>query len=176
MVEREEQSVSSTTGSGKAVMLKDGLEDVDSLFIDNLRKDVVGASHLRTAQSVSFSEMCTYTVELPTSEHWRPEVKVAKRAEIKNLQDTETFVEVKDECQTRVGSRWVITEKEQHNGQKTKVKARLVAQGFQETLKPQSDSPTAAKVSFKLLMALAANFHFKLASVDIRAAFLQSKI
>ena len=43
-------------------------------------------------------------------------------------------------------------------------------------MKPQSDSPTAAKESFKLLMALSANFHFKLASVDIRAAFLQSKV
>ena len=52
----------------------------------------------------------------------------------------------------------------------------MVSQGFQEALKPQSDSPTAAKESFKLLMALSANFHFKLASVDIRAAFLQSKV
>ena len=62
--------------------------------------------------------------------------------------------------------------KEQHDGQKTKVKAQLVARGFQEELKPQSDSPTAAKESFKLLMALSANFHFKLASVDIWGAFL----
>ena len=53
-------------------------------------------------------------MELPTSEHWRPEVKVAKKAKIKNLQDYETFVEVKDEGQTKVGSHWVITEKEQH--------------------------------------------------------------
>ena len=51
-----------------------------------------------------------------------------------------------------------------------------MTQGFQEPLKPQSDSPTAAKESFKLLMALSANFHFKLALVDIRAAFLQSKV
>ena len=43
-------------------------------------------------------------------------------------------------------------------------------------MKPQSDSPTASKESFKLLMAIAANFGLKLASVDIRAAFLQSKI
>ena len=83
---------------------------------------------------------------------------------------------MKDGGQTRVGSRWVIIEKEQHDGQKTKVKAILVTQGFQETLKPQSDSPRALKESFKLLMALAANFHFKLASIDIRAAFLQSKV
>ena len=43
-------------------------------------------------------------------------------------------------------------------------------------MKPQSDSQTAAKESFKLLMALSANFHFKIAFVDIRAAFLQSKV
>ena len=55
--------------SGKEVMLEDGLEDIESLFTDDLRNDVVGASHLKTAQSVSFSEMCTYTVELLTSEH-----------------------------------------------------------------------------------------------------------
>ena len=36
-------------------------------------------------------------------------------------------MEVKDEGQTKVGSHWVITEKEQHDDQKTKVKAQLVA-------------------------------------------------
>ena len=46
---------------------------------------------------------------------------------------------------------------------------------FQETLKPQSDSPTVSKELFKILMAVAANSNFKLASVDIRNAFLQSR-
>ena len=55
-------------------------------------------------------------------------------------------------------------------------KARLVARGFQESLKPQSDSPTASKDSFKMLMAVAANSRFKLVLVDIRAAFLHSKV
>ena len=54
-------------------------------------------------------------------------------------------------------------------------KARLVARGFQEDLKPQSDSPTASRDSFKLMVALAANDGFRLSSVDIRAAFLQAK-
>ena len=89
--------------------------------------------------------------------------------------DYSTFEEVKDEGQETIGSRWVVTQKEMHDGQKTEYKARLVARGFQERLKPQSDSPTAAKESFKLLMAVAANNGFKLASLDIRAAFLQSK-
>ena len=74
-----------------------------------------------------FHKTCIYIVELPISKHWRPEVKVGKKAEVKNIQDYETFVEVKDEGQTKVGSRCVITEKEQHDGQKTKVKAQLVA-------------------------------------------------
>ena len=88
--------------------------------------DGTNAQTLTTSKYTSFEDACTYTVELAISEHWRPEVKVAKKAEIKNLKDYETFMEVKDEGQTKVGSRWVITEKEQHDGQKTKVKARLV--------------------------------------------------
>ena len=42
-------------------------------------------------------------------------------------------------------------------------------------MKPQTDSPTVSKESFKILMAIAANNGFRLASVDIRAAFLQSR-
>ena len=66
----------------------------------------------------------------------------------------------------------MVTEKEKHDGQKQACKARLVERGFQEFLKPQSDSPTAFKDSFKMLIAVAENLKFKLASVDIRAAFL----
>ena len=66
--------------------------------------------------------------------------------------------------------------KEKHDGLKQKTRARLVARGFQETMKPQSDSPTLSKESFKILMAVAANSNFKLASVDIRAAFLQLRM
>ena len=42
-------------------------------------------------------------------------------------------------------------------------------------MKSQSDSPTVSKESLKILMAVAANSNIKLASVDIRAAFLQSR-
>ena len=122
LLDRDEESAS------KEVMLEDGLEDVENLYTD-LKDDVIGASYLKMAQSVSFSELCSYTIELPVSEHWRPEVKAAKRVEIKNLQDYETFEEVIDEGQETLGSRWVITEKEKHDDQKQKCKARLVARG-----------------------------------------------
>ena len=58
---------------------------------------------------------------------------------------------------------------------KTEFKARLVARGFQEIEKPQSDSPTVAKESLKLLIALAANNDFELTSMDIRTTILQAK-
>ena len=50
-----------------------------------------------------------------------------------------------------------------------------MACGFQENMKPQSDSPTVSKESFNMLMAVAANENFNLALVNIRAAFLQSR-
>ena len=50
-----------------------------------------------------------------------------------------------------------------------------MARGFQEIEKPQSDSPTVAKESLKLLIVMAASNNFELASVDIRAAFLAAK-
>ena len=95
--------------------------------------------------------------------------------EVSNLLDYEVFEEVKDEGQETIGVRCIVTEKQKHYGQRQQTEARLVAQGFQETLKPQSNSPTVSKDSFKILIAIAANSDFKLASVDIRSAFLQSR-
>ena len=48
--------------------------------------------------------MCTYTIELPVSQHGMPEVKAAKMNEIRNLKDYDTFEEVQDEGQERIGS------------------------------------------------------------------------
>ena len=42
-------------------------------------------------------------------------------------------------------------------------------------MKPQSDGLTVLKESFKILVAVVANSNFKLASVNIRAALLQSR-
>ena len=59
-----------------------------------------------------------------------------------NLEVYDTFEEVKDCGQEIITCRWVIMVKEAHDGQKTKLKERLVARGFQEEASPQSDSPT----------------------------------
>ena len=67
----------------KKVMLEDGLKDVENLFDpEDLGGDTVGAKYLKMTNTVSFSDMCSNVIELPVSEHRRPEVKVAKRNEI----------------------------------------------------------------------------------------------
>ena len=88
----------------------------------------------------------------------------------------ETFELVEDICQETIGSYWVITKKEKHDGQKIEYKAWLVARGFQEIDKPQSDLPMVGKESLKLVIALVANKYFNLASMNIKAAFLQGNI
>ena len=140
------------------------------------KKDTTGTFWMVIENSECFQdEITTYVVELPSSKHNCPEVIEAKKSELKNLTDYNTFEEVEDCGQERISSRWVVTVKEAHDGRKTKCKARLVARGFQENIPPQSDSPTVLRESNKLFSAVAANQDFKLVSVDIRAAFLQSK-
>ena len=79
-----------------------------------------------------------YVVELPVKEHNRPDVLEAKRKEVENLEKYNVFEKVKNEGQETIGTRWVITAKESHDGQKTGTKPRLVARGFQEKNKVQS--------------------------------------
>ena len=55
------------------------------------------------------------------------------------------------------------------------VKARLVVRGFEEEDKIQSDSPTAAKSTLRLAMAIAASKGWSSETIDIKAAFLQGK-
>ena len=83
-------------------------------------------------KSVCFLENSIYVVELPVREHGKPEVIEAQNKEIKNLETYETFEEIDDVGQETIGSRWIVTEKEKHDGQKQNYKARLVAKSFQE--------------------------------------------
>ena len=70
----------------------------------------------------------------------------------------------------------MITKKEKQDGQKTEYIAQLVAIGFQEIKKPQSDSPMVAMESLKMFIALVVNKDFDYASIDMRGAFLQGNV
>ena len=153
----------SMTAADRAVAFKD------------LEKDTIAAHWVKVDKQECLDPFATYVVEVPRKEWHKPEIMMAQEKELENLILYDTFEEVVDTGQERIGSRWIITQKEKHDGQKQEIKARLVARGFQEEDKPQSDSPTVLKESMKLFWAIAANEGFKLQAIDIRAAFLQSE-
>ena len=68
--------------------------------------------------------------EIPKKLHGSPEVIEAKELEMSNFIKFGAYQEVEDEGQPRITSRWVVTEKEAHDGQKKRIKARLVVRGF----------------------------------------------
>ena len=92
-----------------------------------MRRDEISTFWMQVENSECFDEITIYTVEVPVREHKSPEVIDAKQKEIENLEKYGVFEEVEDEAQETVGSRWVITRKEKADGQKQKVKGRLVA-------------------------------------------------
>ena len=55
-----------------------------------------------------------------------------------------------------------------------KVKARLVARGFEEMSEVQSDSPTISKCGMRVCLMLGACSSWNIKSTDIKSAFLQS--
>ena len=111
------------------------IEDENEMRRD-LQNDIIGAKYLQVEKSVYFMNYEIFSLEVPVKEHGKPEIVEAKNNEIENLKTYETFEEVIDEGQETIGSRWIITEKQKHDGQKQDYKARLVAKGFQEIDQP----------------------------------------
>ena len=103
------------------------------------------------------------------------EVIDVKFKELDNLKDKNVFEEVEFKGQqTVVSSRWIVTEKDDEG--KRKVKARLVARGFEEdceSLGIRTDSPTCNKYSLRLVMNTTACYNWAINSIDIDSAFLQ---
>merc|ERR1711895_242355 len=88
----------------------------------DLMNDVIGAKYLQVEKSIYFMDYEIFTVEVPVREHGKQEIVEAKENEIQNLKTYETFEEIKDEGQETIGSRWIITEKQKHDGQSRLIK------------------------------------------------------
>ena len=70
--------------------------------------------------------IAVYIVEIPAKEQNTPEVNKAKHKEIENLVKFDVFEEV-DDYGKKIGSRWMVTQKEKADGQNSQVKGRIVA-------------------------------------------------
>lgn len=107
------------------------------------------------------------------SRHDEKRVRDAKMSELQNWKQYNVYEEVPDRGQSRISVRWVCCEKFSDDGN-SKVKARLVARGFEEQKGEfQTDSPTAGKETLRIFLALLAMNSWKCHSIDVKAAFLQ---
>ena len=79
----------------------------------------------------------------PIKDHGKEECVAAKKKELATFDDFGVYEEVEDKGRDALSSRWILTDKSTE--EEKKVKARLVARGFEEKVKVQADSPTGSK-------------------------------
>lgn len=103
--------------------------------------------------------------------------EAAIHMELASLKAMEVYEEVDDLPlgKKAVGSKWVLLKKRDENGEISKYKARLVAQGFTQI--PGQDythtfAPVARWDSIRHLLCLAAIFDWELHHIDIKTAYL----
>ena len=103
----------------------------------------------------------------------KEETLEAKLREIESWKKNAVFEEVDNTGQQCVSVRWVITPKIIDG--LVKVKARLVARGFEETSNFRTDSPTCLRESVRVVLFVIASHKWVLHSLDYKTAFLQGK-
>ena len=103
------------------------------------------------------------------------QIQKAKEQELEKLKHYDVYDWVIDEGQTTVSSRWITTSKVSEDGQE-KVKARLVARGFEEEFEKRKDSPTISREGLRMVFIVAATMNWHLSSLDISSAFLQGNV
>ena len=106
-------------------------KESDKINIRGIKKRSIGTywSNIERNECLD-KESTVFAVEVPKKEHGKLEVLEAKKKEMENLHKFGTFVKVKDEGREKITSRWVMTEKIKHGGQKKEYKARIVVRGF----------------------------------------------
>ena len=102
------------------------------------------------------------------------EVLDAKLEELGKWKVNKVYEPVPFTGQKYISTRWVLTDK--IIGGERKVKARLIARGFEEKNEElMKDSPTCAKESLRLIFAIMATRKWKIHTIDIKAAVLQGQ-
>ncbi|WVZ83837.1 hypothetical protein U9M48_030935 [Paspalum notatum var. saurae] len=100
--------------------------------------------------------------------------------ELKSMSTNDVWdlVEIPDGVK-QVGCKWVYKTKYDSKGKVEKFKARLVAKGFvqREGIDyNETFSPVSTKDSFRIVMALVANYNLELHQMDVKTAFLNGDL
>jgi len=121
------------------------------------------------------SESVNQTLVLSHIDMLSQEVVDAKTLEMNNLKENDVFEVVPYVDQFVVSCRWIVEERSTGDGGK-KIKARLVARGFEEDLlNTKVDSPTCSRQALRIVFSTASTFDWDVKSLDVKSAFLQGK-
>ena len=103
------------------------------------------------------------------------ELENAKKKGLQSWVESKVYIQVPDQGQHKISTRWIYTNKNS-NG-KQSCKARLVARGLQDkdACTIRNDSPTCSKEGLHIALAIISADHWMCKSMDIKTAFLQSK-
>ena len=120
----------------------------------------------------TFREAC----ESKDSEEWMD----AMKDELKSIEDNETW-ELVDLPNNRkaIGSKWVYKTKLDENGNVSRFKARLVAQGFTQKFGIDYDevfAPVAKSTTFRMMLSVSGTKGYIVKQYDIKTAFLNGKL
>ena len=163
--------VNSSNDEGFSVTSEDGSQVFYS-HQDFTKKIFIAAEH---EESLPESQR-TFVVNIPRNRHSEPECVAAKVKELGDFDHFDVYETVDQPDDNIIGTEWVLVEKDLADGTK-KIKARLCMRGDCETNKHMipTNSPTANKVTIKILLALAASNNMDVSISDVRRAFLQTE-
>ena len=115
--------------------------------------------------------------EAQKSSYW-PEFEIAIKIENENLTDHQTFEILQDDPHKhKLGTKYVFAIKSDQNGEITRFKARLVAQGYNQIPGLEfgkSYAPVAKMSTILILMVLAVTLNMAIKLLDFKGAFLHS--
>nr|GEV83395.1 retrotransposon protein, putative, Ty1-copia subclass [Tanacetum cinerariifolium] len=123
-------------------------------------------------------EPANYKVALldPESKKWLNAMDV----EMKSMKDNEVWVLVELPPNAKiVGSKWLFKRKTNMDGAVHTYKARLVAEGYTQTLRidyEETLSPVADIRAIRILIAIAAYYEYEICKMDVKTAFLNEYI
>lgn len=158
-----------TSRAGKATGKNSTWYNVKCLMPENLEGtelsvDVSKVENLQVNEHTGTDEQILVVDDLRMDE--------AKIKELESWKQNGVYTEVEDEGQKTISTRWVCSLKSTPNG--LAPKARLVARGFEEySADLQTDSPTCAHESLRVVLSVMACRQWEVHSMDIKTAFLQ---
>ena len=132
----------------------------------------------QASAAIGSSDPKNYSVAIKSV--YADEWKNATDSEMNSLMKNDTWeLSSLPEGKKVIGCRWVLKTKRDGEGEITKYKARLVAQGFSQTPEIDYDevfAPVLKYTSLRCLLSVANQFDYEIHQMDVKSAYLNGTI